>query len=573
MHTNRPILARAMASETPTPTEIFLAEVRRFASDGDVHRIFDALESHDPTPDQFSTLIAGIRVAEEMAARLAGPAAQLSGAQCLLLDARSRELAHVLGEGDAAAFHFHNLETGAVLTLRKNHPDPGGVDELIAALDGDAAHVVMLRRGARGPRDQALVFPAKALPTALAQRLHIENVGTTSCVLFLDRPQHEECTAALQPAFGFTDAETRLVWSLLETGDLQRAAGLLDVSIHTARNQLKAVYGKVGVKKQAELLLIATQLTNLHARHRDGAQQPDTSLPQKGAPEHQYLLDRTGRRVAYRRYGVAGGEPVLWFHHLERSSLLPPGAAEAAVALGLDVLCMDQPGVGNSDPGQVVSAEAFADEHLLVLNALDIEDAHFIGATRGAGLALVCAARHPTRCRSLTLAGGVPPILSSLPMGGDGNAGSHGLLQRNPWFMETYYQILGYHLQAGAGPRLLRHMPRWSQRDAAALDARPELMDYLVATSLEAGRHGNRGITDGLRIFIKAPDVDRRALPSPVHVLHSRDDQVFPLSRLSEWLGNAHQQTYLFDGYGPLLSVSEAPAILGYVRGLADNQT
>ncbi len=561
-----------MATEAQTPTELFLAEVRRFAADGDVHRIFGVLESHEPTPDQFSTLIAGIRVAEDMAARLAGAAAQLSGAQCLLLDARSRELLQVLGEGDAAAFHFCDLEVGTPLALREHHPDPRGAEALNTALEGDAAHVVMLRRGGHGPRDQALVFPGNTLPAALAQRLRVEDVGTTGCVLFLDRPQRKECAAALQPAFGFTDAETRLVWSLLETGDLQRAASLLDISIHTARNQLKSVYGKVGVKKQAELLLVATQLTSLHARHRDSARRRSASPPQTGAPEHQYLLDRSGRRIAYRRYGVVGGEPVLWFHHLERSSLLPPGGAEAAAELGLDVICMDQPGVGNSDPAQIVSAEAFADEHLLVLDALGLGDAHFIGATRGAGLALICAARHPSRCRSLTIVGGVPPILSSLPMGGDGNAGSHGLLQRNPWFMETYYQILGYHLQAGAGPRLLRHMPRWSKRDAASLDARPELLNYLVVAGLEAGQHENRGITDGLRIFINPPDVDRSALPSPVHVLHSRDDQVFPLTRLTDWLGNTQLQIHLFDGYGPLLSVAEAPAILGYVRGLANSE-
>ena len=35
---------------------------KRFAADGDVHRILDAL-AHDPTPDQFSKFVAGIRVA------------------------------------------------------------------------------------------------------------------------------------------------------------------------------------------------------------------------------------------------------------------------------------------------------------------------------------------------------------------------------------------------------------------------------------------------------------------------------------------------------------------------------
>ena len=77
----------AQRSSAPTATERFLAEVRRFAAGADVHRLFPALEAHEPEPDQLGRLLSGIQVAEEMAARLAGVAADFAGASCLLLDA------------------------------------------------------------------------------------------------------------------------------------------------------------------------------------------------------------------------------------------------------------------------------------------------------------------------------------------------------------------------------------------------------------------------------------------------------------------------------------------------------
>ena len=553
------------ASEAPSPTEVFLREVRRFAADGDVHRLFPALASHRGEPDKFSRLIAGIHAAEEMAGRLAGRAAALSGASCLLLD-DTRALRLLEGDADRCGWHFASLEPGEKLRVRGDHPDATGVELLEAALGQDTAQVVRLGRGRDEARDTVLVFPATATPPALAQRFVPAGTEPRHCLLFLDQPGEGACRAALQPAFGLTDAETRVVCALLAVGDLQLAASRLGISINTARNQLRAVYGKVGVSRQAELLLVATQLTALHVHHSPA----DVFERAEAGPTPGFLPRPQGRVLAYRRYGVEGGTPVLWFHHLERSSLLPPGAEEAATELGLDLICVDQPGVGGSAPARRVDATAFADDHLAALEMLGIGAAHFVGATRGAGLALVAASRSPARCLSLTLAGGVPPIISSLPMGDDGNAGSHGLLQRNPWFMETYYRVLRFHIEAGAGHRMLRHLPRWSEHDARTLDARPELLDYLVTAALEAGRNDSRGVTDGLRVFIDPPEIDRAALPQPVHLLHGGDDRVFPLERLTDWLGAAQTRVRLFPGYGPLFSNAEVPAILACVREIAD---
>ena len=132
-----------------------------------------------------------------MAARLAGAAAQLIGAQCLLLRAGSRELVQVLGEGDALPSTSIRSRS-APCSISAPSTDPRGAEELRTALDADAAHVVMLRRGAPGPRDQPLVFPSSALP-ALAQRLLVEDDGSTSCLMFLDRPQRHQCAAFCSP--------------------------------------------------------------------------------------------------------------------------------------------------------------------------------------------------------------------------------------------------------------------------------------------------------------------------------------------------------------------------------------
>jgi DNA-binding CsgD family transcriptional regulator len=69
--------------------------------------------------------------------------------------------------------------------------------------------------------------------------------------------------SALKLYFGLSTAEARLAQRLASGDSLEDAADQLDITKHTARVQLKAVFTKVKVHRQAELVALLAQLTDL----------------------------------------------------------------------------------------------------------------------------------------------------------------------------------------------------------------------------------------------------------------------------------------------------------------------
>ena len=69
-------------------------------------------------------------------------------------------------------------------------------------------------------------------------------------------------TGLLRATFGCTAREATLALTLSRGCTLAEAAGVLGISIHTARTHLKRVFRKTGTKRQTELLRLV-----LLARH------------------------------------------------------------------------------------------------------------------------------------------------------------------------------------------------------------------------------------------------------------------------------------------------------------------
>jgi DNA-binding CsgD family transcriptional regulator len=75
-------------------------------------------------------------------------------------------------------------------------------------------------------------------------------------VTFVSNPgqQSEASEQLLTQLFGLTRAEAALATQLSRGLPLQEAADALHISLHTARTQLKAIFAKTGVSRQAELI-------------------------------------------------------------------------------------------------------------------------------------------------------------------------------------------------------------------------------------------------------------------------------------------------------------------------------
>jgi DNA-binding CsgD family transcriptional regulator len=65
--------------------------------------------------------------------------------------------------------------------------------------------------------------------------------------------------------FELTPAERRIVDHLVGGDDLRQAAAALEISIHTARGQLKSIFRKTGRRSQSELMLLAARVAALYS--------------------------------------------------------------------------------------------------------------------------------------------------------------------------------------------------------------------------------------------------------------------------------------------------------------------
>jgi DNA-binding CsgD family transcriptional regulator len=83
-----------------------------------------------------------------------------------------------------------------------------------------------------------------------------------SAALFISDPERkvEIATSALRQFYDLTTAETRLALVLLKGCSLKEAAATCGISHHTARSQLKSVFGKTSARRQSDLvrLLLTT---------------------------------------------------------------------------------------------------------------------------------------------------------------------------------------------------------------------------------------------------------------------------------------------------------------------------
>lgn len=76
-----------------------------------------------------------------------------------------------------------------------------------------------------------------------------------------------DVATALARLFELTGAEERLIARLIAGDELREAALHLNISVHTARTQLKAVYRKTGRRTRAALLTLAATLDVLRTSH------------------------------------------------------------------------------------------------------------------------------------------------------------------------------------------------------------------------------------------------------------------------------------------------------------------
>jgi 2-hydroxymuconate-semialdehyde hydrolase len=252
-------------------------------------------------------------------------------------------------------------------------------------------------------------------------------------------------------------------------------------------------------------------------------------------------------------HDLGSGPPVLFIHGSG-----PGVSAWANWRLALPVLARqrrviapDMRGFGYTDrpSGMAYTMDAWVQQALDVLDALDIERADVVGNSFGGALSLALAIRAPERVRRLVLMGsvGVPfPITEGLDA---------------VWGYEPSLQNM-------------RRIMDWFAHDRSLVN------DELAQLRYEASIRP--GFQESFAAMFPAPrqrwvdamasrEADIRALPHETLLLHGREDRVIPLATsltLSQWIPNS--QLHVFGHCGHWTQIEHSARFIQLVGNFLD---
>jgi DNA-binding CsgD family transcriptional regulator len=119
---------------------------------------------------------------------------------------------------------------------------------------GSLAPPVALPRRGRRP---ILAYPAK-LCAAVSNPL--ADCQAIVVLVDLDKPHRHLPETVLQTTFDLTAAEARLAALMASGLSLEFATDQIGIAKETGRNQLKSIFAKAGVKRQAELIAVLSSM-------------------------------------------------------------------------------------------------------------------------------------------------------------------------------------------------------------------------------------------------------------------------------------------------------------------------
>ncbi len=147
-----------------------------------------------------------------------------------------------------------------------------------------------------------------------------------------------------------------------------------------------------------------------------------------------------GRRLGYAEFGDPGGPLVLWFHGSPGARRqIPPAGRAAATRLGLRLVCVERPGVGDSTDYAYPKLCDWAVDVAAVADHFGQDRFMVVGLSGGGPYALACAHELGDRIVAVGLVGSLVPTA-----GQEATAGGIVALSRQfNWLLRRFRRPLG----------------------------------------------------------------------------------------------------------------------------------
>lgn len=465
------------------------------------------------------TFMAHLARAQDLASRLYRPEKESWPERFayLLIDTRQK----IVAANDSGKALFNefcvSVEPGQRLSFHSGL-EAGVPGEMLGKVKAGEAgpHVLRLLSEAGELRLFCNMVGAAHIPPALLKAAGMDGADLL-CALIAPQREDSASSGLIRLAFGLTPAEARLAAQLKRGFALKEAAQALEISVNTARNQLKSIFDKLGVNRQSDLIRHLADLNMLAAYiEADSEEEGAASGPVTSAERKMFRLT-DGRLLAYRDLGAPDGFPVFVFQSLIVSSLMRPREAEVAGRLGIRLISLERPGTGLSTPDPQLSYARFAQDVKALADGLGFEKLAIFAWASGAPFALAAASALGARATRVAL---VAPRLAFRPDIERGHAAAafFGGLRRHPWVIDAVFSIMrSKRSRRFIGPMVRRFFDN-SPADHAAMAGDPSLIDFFADGMIEGLAESKEGPVAESQLFVGKQVLDLGGLARGVFV-------------------------------------------------------
>ncbi|MFK7915585.1 MAG: alpha/beta fold hydrolase [Pseudomonadales bacterium] len=566
--------------EAPSPTSDTLAAVVRcvyqFAHDpagwlDDSEQWLALSDAYDLRELPAELLTPHLQAVEQLAQTIAPVVAEPSSPLGVIYFNRSGQLLRANAQAESALAPLQvSLQSGQTLSW----PGPEGLEALGPYLDdaqrSDNPVVVQFR---------ALGKIVLGLLSRSVQQFGRDGVlappdAAAFALLLPGAPMMDESISWLQ-ARGLTNTESIVAMRIGSGLSPQEVAGDMGTSINTVRTHVRAIFEKLGVNRQGELVKAISDLAAISQWLREPAGLPNVGTERRmratNHPRVGWQLP-DGRQISYRDYGVPGHPAIVFFHSGWGQTLLRTDQQLVLERLQMRWIAVERPGFGETTPASVYNMATATNDLTALLGHLQLEQCVFLGAASGVRFALQAALQNQQ--------GGLTPlaVIGVAPRVGKSHPGSpetanlfvrqYLRMARNPALIESLCRLIAVPSRRFVWRRMLSLAfgEALNQLDPLERDA---LTRHAMESIADATGTSTQGISDELSYLVQQPRTALEELLVPIQFWHGEDDEIVSVRSLEAYAAEAPDSRLVaLPGPNGLLELVHFEPLIASVRDL-----
>ena len=236
-----------------------------------------------------------------------------------------------------------------------------------------------------------------------------------------------------------------------------------------------------------------------------------------------------GRTLAFREYGAANGEPVIFCHGWPSSCTMAELTDDAAREVGARIISPDRPGISGSSLHRERTLLDWPPLVRQLADHLGLREFRMLGISGGAPYVFATAQAMRERVRAISVVSGAPPIVDLVDHAGllPLYRWMLALERRSPELLRLFFRMARPFASLRTSVNILRGMLRFLQpcdrealRDVRAFNA-------CFESQRRAWRGGAEGVMLDAQIYARPWGFRLEDVDLPVRLWHGKQDRSF----------------------------------------------